>query len=163
MIIVLMGASGAGKSTVGRALAVALGWPFLDADDFHPPTNIEKMRRGEPLTTVDRAPWLEAINMALRALDSRGESAVVACSALNEYSRTELQRGLPDVRFAYLKADPQTLRQRLATRTGHFAGPALVESQLATLEEPHDNALTLDASQPVDDIVAAIRRSVGPS
>jgi gluconokinase len=160
MIIVLMGASGAGKSTVGRALAVALGWDFVEADDFHPAGNVEKMRRGDELSDADRAPWLIAINAALAAADARRASVVVACSALKAQYRAMLSRGLPDVRFVYLKAGAELLRQRLATRTGHFAGPALVATQLATLQEPQDDALTIDAADPVDEIVAKIRREI---
>jgi gluconokinase len=161
MVVILMGPSGAGKSTIGRALAASLDWPFIEADDFHPIGNVEKMRRGESLSDADRAPWLEAVNAALVAAAAGGGSVVVACSALKAQYRAELQRGLPDVRFVYLKADARLLRNRLATRAGHFAGPALVASQLAALEEPHDGALTIDASNPPDVIVSTIRRELG--
>ena len=160
MVVIVMGPSGAGKSTIGRALSAAFGWRFLEADDFHPAVNIAKMRRGDALSDADRTPWLEAVNAATAAAVARGESVVVACSALKAHYRAVLRRGLPDVRFVYLKADAALLRERLATRAGHFAGPALVESQLAALEEPHQDALIVDASAPPDAIVETIRRAL---
>ena len=160
MVIVIMGASGAGKSTIGRALSIATGWAFIEGDDFHPPANVEKMRRGEGLTDSDRMPWLEALNAAIVAGVSRGESVVVACSALKAQYRTLLCRGLSDVRFVYLRADEKLLRDRLASRGPHFAGPRLVTTQLATLEEPHEGALTIEASEPPEAIVSRIQREV---
>jgi carbohydrate kinase (thermoresistant glucokinase family) len=157
VVLVVMGPSGAGKTTVGRALAVALGWHFVEGDDLHPAANVAKMRRGEGLTDEDREPWLRAIAAtAADALD-RGLSIVIACSALKARYRDVIRGGRDDVHFVYLSAGPELLRRRVATRSGHFAGPALVTSQLAALEEPVEDALTLDARQPVDALVTSIR------
>ena len=155
-----MGPSGAGKTTIGRALAVALGWQFVEADDLHSPENVEKMRRGKALTDADREPWLAAVRNAIASAVERGEPTVVACSALKQSYRDLLSRGLTDVHFVYLKADRRLLEHRLATRQAHFAGPALVKSQLATLEEPTAEALTIDAANTPDEIVTAIRRAL---
>jgi gluconokinase len=159
VIIVVIGAAGAGKTTVGRALAETLGWTFSDADDLHSPENRERMHRGEALTDALRQPWLDRVRAILVHAAERGENAVVACSALKQRYRDLLSRDLP-VRFVFLSADAVVLRARLQQRTGHFAGVALVDSQLATLEPP-SNALTLDATLPVDVLVATIRRAVG--
>src|SRR5947209_887941 len=121
-----MGAAGAGKSTVGAALSRALGWRFVEGDDYHSAGNIAKMRSGVPLTDADRAPWLAAVHAVIAAAIDRRESLVVACSALQERYRNALRAGRRHVRFVYLKADEATLRERLIVRTGHFAGPALV-------------------------------------
>jgi gluconokinase len=157
-IIVLMGPAGAGKTTVGELLAQSLGWRFLDADAFHSPENVGRMRRGIGLTDADRAPWLHAMRNALRDLHARGESVVLACSALKErYRRALVPRGAAkDVRFVYLRVQEPVLRERLAHRSGHYAGPALLGSQLATLEEPRD-ALWIDASPEPAEIVRRIR------
>jgi gluconokinase len=146
-----MGVAGSGKSTVGHLLAERLGWSFLDGDDLHPAENVEKMRRGIPLTDADRLPWLHH----LHELASRSESAVLACSALKESYRRILSGGDPRVRFVYLRADPALLASRLEKRTGHFFTRVLLESQLATLEEPAD-AIVVDASQPAEAAVQAI-------
>jgi len=150
-ILIVMGVAGSGKSTVGRLLAEHLGWPFLDGDDFHPAANVEKMRQGIPLTDADRLPWLHH----LRELVSRSGSAVLACSALKESYRRILAGGDPRVRFIYLRADPALLASRLENRTEHFFTRVLLESQLATLEEPAD-AVVVDASQPAEAAVQAI-------
>jgi gluconokinase len=160
-IIVLMGPAGAGKTTVGERLAESLGWRFLDADEFHSPDNVERMRRGIGLTDADRAPWLRAMHDALRDLHARGESVVLACSALKEEYRRALVPGdaANDVRFVYLRATEPVLRERLVHRSGHYAGPALLSSQLATLEEPRE-ALWIDASSEPSEIVYRIRRDL---
>lgn len=150
-----MGVAGSGKSTVGRLLAERLGWPFVDGDDLHPAENVEKMRRGIPLTDADRLPWLER----LRELVSRSERAVVACSALKESYRRTLEGGDPRVRFVYLRADPALLASRLEKRTGHFFARTLLDSQLAALEEPED-AIVVDASQPAEAAVQAILQGI---
>ena len=158
MIVVLMGVSGSGKSTVGAALARALGWPFHDADTFHPPANIAKMKAGTPLTDTDRWPWLDAMAAAMRAIDSRGDNAIFACSALREAYRDRLARA-GDVRFVYLEGDAATIAARLARRQHEYMPASLLASQFGTLEPPKD-ALRVDIHQSVDDQVAQIRRAL---
>jgi gluconokinase len=166
-VIVVMGPAGAGKTTVGRALADALGRHFYDADDFHDPANVARMRRGEALTDADRAPWLAALSGVIAReigdVSRGGPGAVLACSALRRaYREALMPRSAPPgaVRFVYLRAGPGTLEARLSTRRGHFAPPALLASQLATLEEPDtsEHALVVDAEQSVDRVVAEVRR-----
>ena len=156
-----MGPAGAGKTTVGALLAKSLGWQFLDADDFHSPENVDRMRRGIPLTDADRAPWLAAIRNALEAAYAANQPVVLACSALKEAYRRALvsPQVAPSTRFVYLNAPADVLRERLASRVGHYAGPQLLESQLETLEEPKD-ALWVDASRQPAEIVAEIRRAL---
>jgi gluconokinase len=160
MVIVLMGAAGAGKTTIGRALAAELGWPLIDGDDYHEPANIEKMRRGEALSDAERSGWLQALHGVIaRAIDRR-EHTVVACSALKERYRDVLAGGLKPIRFVYLTAPETVLHERLSRRENHFAGPALLASQLAVLEEPAD-ALTLDTSRDPASTIAHIRTELG--
>ena len=156
-IVVLMGVTGAGKTTVGQQLAAALGWTFVEGDAFHPPANIAKMHRGEPLDDADRAPWLGAIRQRIDELVAAAQSAVIACSALKRAYREVLARDRPEVTFVYLKASAALIAERLRHRAGHFMPPALLQSQLDTLEEPADG-ITVDAGPPPAKIVAAIRR-----
>ncbi len=157
MIVILMGAAGAGKTTVGRALALATGWPFHDADDLHPAANVDKISRGIPLDDEDRAPWLRQVHAMLVRLSGDGISAVVACSALRVQYRATLGDGVGDLRWVFLRADERLLAQRLARRTGHFAGPTILPAQLADLEPPGGaDALTVAADQPVAQLVARI-------
>lgn len=135
MVILVMGVTGSGKTTVGRLLAERLGWIFLDADDFHSAANKEKMHRGIPLTDADRAPWLAAIHDSLLRENSNGQNIVLACSALKQEYRNTLSEDLV-LEVVYLRGSPSQLRRNLATRENHFAGESLVASQLATLEEP---------------------------
>jgi carbohydrate kinase (thermoresistant glucokinase family) len=157
-ILIVMGVAGSGKSTVGRLLAERLGWPFLDGDDLHPTESVEKMRRGVPLTDADRLPWLERLAELIR----QRESAVLACSALKESYRRILSGGDPRVRFVYLRADPALLASRLEKRTGHFFARTLLDSQLATLEEPApaSTAIVVDASQPAEAAVQEILQGI---
>ena len=155
-----MGASGAGKTTVGQALARALGWQFIEGDDLHPPENVEKMRRGIGLTHADRMPWLSAVRHAIDDVVTSDASAVVACSALTNEYRGILRAGLDQLRFVYLRASEGLLTDRLRTRRGHFAGPGLLPSQLATLEEPGKETITLDASAAPDTLVQSIRSAL---
>ncbi|HEX2339232.1 MAG TPA: gluconokinase [Vicinamibacterales bacterium] len=158
MIIILMGVSGSGKTTVGKLLASELGWEFLEADDFHPPANIEKMQRGIPLDDTDRDPWLDAIAKALEARVRSGTNAVLACSALKQAHRKRL-RVSPDVRFVYLKGSFEEIEERLRDRRGHFFSPDLLESQFEALEEPRD-ALVVNVSDPPETIVRQIMRTL---
>jgi gluconokinase len=160
VIIVVMGAAGAGKSTVGRALAQELQWRFIDADDLHTPENIAKMRRGLALTHQDRMPWLSAVREQMEQSQRRGESAVVACSALTNEYRALLRADIDTVHIVFLKADPALLVERLQHRRGHFVGAALLPSQLATLEDPGNSALTLDASLAPEILTASIRAAL---
>jgi gluconokinase len=159
-IVILMGVTGSGKTTVGRRLAADLGWTFVEGDEFHPPANVEKMRRGEPLDDADRIPWLRALARRIDELVAAGQPAVVACSALKQAYRDLLARDRPAVSFVYLKAPAGLLGERLRHRTGHFMPPGLLASQLDTLEEPA-GGLTIDGSPPPAAIVAAIRRGLG--
>ena len=161
MVIVVMGPAGAGKSTVGAALARSLGWRFVDADDFHPHKNLLKLAHGEPLTDRDRAGWLSALHNAVGHAAERRESMVLACSALTDAHRAALVGDVRLVRFAYLKNSAAVLRTRLTARQGHVAKVTLLESQLATLEEPLDATLTFGGEADVDAIVARIRREFG--
>jgi len=154
-----MGVSGCGKTTVGRALAQALGWPFLDADDFHPRANVEKMRAGTPLTDDDRWPWLDRLTEEMTAIAARGGSAVLGCSALKQAYRDRLARA-GDVRIVHLKGDRATIDARLAGRAGHFMPPALLTSQFAALEEPA-NAVVVDIRLSAQEQVDAIRDALG--
>lgn len=155
MIIVLIGVTGSGKSTVGRLLAQQLGWKFYEGDDLHPAANLQKMRRGLPLTDEDRKPWLKAIQNAIRAAIEKRENAVIACSALKESYRNML-RVDGEVVFVYLKADSPLIQQRLKKRIGHFMNPVLIQSQFDTLEEP-TQAVQIDAALPTAEIVQLIR------
>jgi gluconokinase len=133
-IVVVMGVSGSGKTTVGLAVAAAMGWPFAEGDDFHPAANVAKMRDGHPLTDEDRWPWLETIGEWIDAREQAGESAVVSCSALRRAYRDVLRRGRPDVRFLHIVVPPGVIQDRMDHREGHFMPTSLLESQLETLE-----------------------------
>lgn len=158
-VIVIMGVAGSGKTTVGRLLAESLGWPFADADDFHPPANVAKMSAGRPLTDEDRAPWLAAIRAWIEARLARGENGVVTCSALKAAYRRVLLAGDARIRLVHLQGTREQLRARIAARQDHFMKPAMLDSQLAALEPPAD-ALTLNLAPPPAALAAAIRREL---
>jgi gluconokinase len=134
--VVVMGVSGCGKSTIGRLLAARTGWPFLDADDLHPASNVAKMAKGEALTDSDRWPWLDLVRSWIAERRLAGESAVIGCSALKQSYRDRLREADPELRFAYLQGDRAVLLERLARRHGHFFPNQLLDSQLADLEPP---------------------------
>jgi gluconokinase len=161
MIVVLMGVSGAGKTTVGKLLSERLGWPLLDADDYHPPANIEKMRSGIPLTDDDRWPWLDRLNGLLKDKESRGESPLLACSALKRKYRDRLAAGCSDLRWVYLKGSFELIESRLKARKGHYMKAGLLESQFAALEEPSD-AITADISAAPEAIADALEKTFSP-
>jgi gluconokinase len=156
MVIVVMGVSGVGKTTVGMLLARALGAEFAEGDSYHPPANVEKMRNGAPLDDEDRWPWLQILAAEIDTWLAEGRSVVLACSALKRAYRDLLAHGRPQVRFVYLKGEAALLRTRLDQRRGHYMPPTLLASQLAALEEP-DDALTIDVSGPPEVIVEQIR------
>ncbi len=156
-----MGVAGSGKTTVGQRLAAALGWAaFRDADEFHPPANIKKMSAGLPLADTDRAPWLAAIRAYVDGCLTRGENAVITCSALKESYRQEIIADPATVKLVYLKGDFDLLEKRLRERPGHFMKAGMLESQFADLEPPLNAALTLTVSDPPDVLVAQIRAAL---
>lgn len=156
MVIVVMGVSGVGKTTVGMLLARALGAEFAEGDSYHPPANVEKMRNGAPLDDEDRWPWLQILAAEIDTWLAECRDVVLACSALKRAYRDLLAHGRPEVRFVYLQGEAALLRARLDQRRGHYMPPTLLASQLAALEEP-DDALTIDVSGPPEVIVEQIR------
>lgn len=155
MIVIVMGVSGSGKSTVGAALAQRLGWPFHDGDTFHPPANVAKMRQGIPLTDTDRQPWLLAIQQFMQRTQNAGKSAVIACSALRKAYRETLLQRETWVRFVWLHGPRELIAERMQARPGHFMPPSLLDSQLDTLEPP-DGAIALCVDQSPEALVDAI-------
>lgn len=158
--VVVMGVTGCGKSTLGRALALALGWDFLEGDAFHGPLNLSKMVRGEALTDFDRLPWLERLAHEIHLRDCAGRRAVLACSALKESYRILLREASEKLVFVHLDAPQEKLAERLSHRVGHFADGRLLPSQCAALE-PCADALVLDALLPVEDLVARVAQHLG--
>jgi gluconokinase len=157
MILILMGVTASGKSTVGQALARLTGWDFAEGDDYHSEANRKKMHSGIPLDDDDRAPWLAALHQVLLGWHQRGENGVLTCSALKQRYRDTLTDGLPagSYRFVLLEVPELELQQRLRARAGHFMNPALLASQLATLEQPQD-ALRIPAEGSPDEIARKI-------
>jgi gluconokinase len=158
MLILVMGVTGSGKTTVGKLLAQRLGCDFLDADDFHSAANREKMHHGIPLTDADRAPWLAVLHDELIHGNRAGQSVVLACSALKQEYRNTLAAGL-NLKIVFLRGTVDQLHRNLATRVDHFAGESLIPSQLATLEEPAGVIVEDIAIAPekiVDDICARL-------
>jgi gluconokinase len=153
-----MGVSASGKSTIAAALAVRMGWRFLDADDFHPPGNVAKMRTGVPLTDADRLPWLDDIRRELEGIAASGASAALACSALKKSYRDILRSVAAPVRVVYLRATKDQLVERIVDRGAHFFSPALLDSQFAALEEPleTEDVFALSAVLPAETILDRI-------
>jgi carbohydrate kinase (thermoresistant glucokinase family) len=162
MIVIVMGVSGAGKTTVARLLARRRNWHFAEADAFHTPANILKMSSGKSLNDTDRRPWLADLAVAIDRWRASQLSAVVACSALKRAYRRQLMEGRPDVRLVYLKGDAALIRPRLESRQGHFMPPSLLPSQFETLEEPtaDERAIVVDAAVGPERIVDAIEAAL---
>jgi gluconokinase len=158
MIIVLMGVTGAGKTTVGLLLAKQLSWQFADADDFHSAANIDKMRRGIPLTDADREPWLEALRAAILRWVAERKNVILACSALKQRYRERLRIG-PEIKLVYLKGSYDLIFSRLQNRHGHFATASILAGQFADLEEPSDAVIVSAADSP-EQIAAGIRHAL---
>jgi gluconokinase len=160
MLVVVMGVTGSGKSTVGAALAARLAVPFADADEFHSPANVAKMSAGTPLDDADRWPWLRAVGEWLAAHADQG--AVVSCSALRRAYRDALRAEAPDVFFVHLHGDEETVRRRVAGRAGHFMPESLVASQFAALEPlgADERGVVLDLAAPADDLADTAARSL---
>jgi gluconokinase len=156
MVVIVMGVTAAGKTTVGRALAAALGWEFHDGDDLHSEENKRKMHLGIALDDADRAPWLSALRELIETMLSEGRDGVVACSALKQSYRDELVVEPDAVKVVYLKGAKSVIEQRLRNRTGHFMNPDLLQSQFDTLEEPRD-AIVVDAAAAPEAIVDEIK------
>ena len=158
MVIIIFGVSGAGKTTVGELLARELGWDFYEADDFHSPANIEKMRRGVPLTDEDRWPWLENLRGLIKRCVAAGENAVLACSALKRAYRKYL-RVSAEVKFVFLHGDYTVIAKQLERRRGHFMKPGLLRSQFADLEEPgpDEETLTVELGRTPEELVNEIK------
>ena len=154
MVVVIFGVAGVGKTTVGKLLAEEMRWKFYDADDFHSASNVEKMRRGVPLTDEDRQPWLQTLRELVERSLAENENSVVACSALKKKYRDQLRAG-QDVRFIYLRGDRSRIEQQLKNRRGHYFDAKLLGAQFADLEEPKstDDAVTVELEGEARDVV----------
>ena len=163
MIILVMGVSGSGKTTVGALLAGQLGWPYAEADSFHPAANIEKMAAGIPLTDADRAPWLAAIGQWIDAEVAASRSGVVSCSALKRAYRDQLRAGRSAVKIVYLRGSRELIATRLAARHGHFFRAEMLDSQFAALEEPtpDEGVLIVSIGKSPKEIVEEILAQLG--
>lgn len=162
MILLIMGVTGSGKSTVAEMLAQRLGWVFLEADDFHSAANKQKMHHGIALTDADRLPWLHAMHDECLRRAAQGKSAVLACSALRASYRQILMADL-EVKLVYLRGSRQLIGERLHHRVGHFAGESILDDQFAVLEEPNaQEALVVDIRESPQEVVEEILRRTGP-
>jgi len=163
-VVIVMGVSGVGKSTIAELLAQKLGWKFQEGDDLHPPVNIRKMHAGIPLTDEDRAPWLAAIKRWIDARIAAGEPGLVTCSALKRRYRDTLIDGRADVRILYLHSDEATIEDRIQHRTGHFMPASLLESQFHTLEEPteDEHPITVEVAGTIAETVGTTLRALNP-
>lgn len=155
-VVIVMGVAGSGKTSVGRHLAMVLGWTFAEGDDFHPQANVSKMAGGTPLTDADRWPWLDAIGRWIVAETAENRSAVVTCSALKRSYRDRLRRAWPALRLVYLRVDREELQRRLAARLEHFFPAHLLDSQLQDLEPPQADEQPIVVSGDVDTIVRSL-------
>jgi gluconokinase len=161
-VILIAGVSGSGKSTVGGLLAERLGWDYAEADAFHSPANVAKMRAGHPLTDADRAPWLRAIAAWIDGRLDSGRPGVVSCSALKRAYRDQLTGGRLAVRTVMLDGDRDVIAERMRKRHGHFFGAGLLDSQFADLERPapDEHVLTVPITDSPDETVARIMKSL---
>jgi gluconokinase len=159
MIMILMGVTGSGKTTIGQILSRDLGWEFHDGDSFHPSSNIAKMKQGIPLNDEDRLPWLLAIQEFMKQCLERNRNVIIACSALKKAYRDILMVGSPGVYLVHLKGEIGLIRERMEARQGHFMNPKLVDSQFATLEEPSEG-LSVDVQKTPEEIASFIRESL---
>jgi gluconokinase len=157
MIVILMGVTGTGKTTIGKLLSSRTGWQFAEGDDYHSEANKQKMHTGIPLTDEDRAPWLASLHELLYSWSQKGESGILACSALKQAYRDTLVAEIPHgaYRFVLLKVSRKHLEERLRERTNHYMNPALLDSQFATLEVPSD-AISVDAEGTPEETVELI-------
>jgi gluconokinase len=160
MVVIVMGVTGAGKTTVGRALAASLGWEFVDGDDLHSEANKLKMHRGIALDDADRAPWLSALRKLIETMVSQHRDGVVACSALRQSYRDRLVMDPNAVKVVYLKGSKRLIAERLGKRGPHFMNPDLLQSQFDTMEEPRD-AIVVDVSAAPEAIVSTIKARLG--
>ncbi|WP_229401354.1 gluconokinase [Micromonospora okii] len=161
--VVVMGVSGAGKTTVARGIAARTGLVFAEADEFHSPASVARMRGGVPLDDAARLPWLRDLAGWMAARGAEGVSTVLACSALKRSYRDVLRQGPPSVEFVHLDGPAEVIRERLAGRAGHYMPASLLESQLATLERhrPDESVLVLDVSLTPDELVSAAIERLG--
>jgi carbohydrate kinase (thermoresistant glucokinase family) len=157
--VILMGVAGSGKTAVGKGVETRLNWLFLDADDFHPAANIEKMKQGIPLNDQDRIPWLRALRNELTRLLGEGRSVILACSALKESYRQLLSDDMAAMSFVLLDVDQETIRQRLQHRSAHFFPKELMDSQFAALEQPKE-AIIIDARKPLDEVIDQVIKAI---
>ena len=164
LVVVVMGVSGSGKTTIGAALARRLGWNFQEGDELHPAENVAKMRAGIALGDEDRVPWLHAVAARIDQWRERGEAGVITCSALKRRYRDVIVGERPEVRLVHLTAPPALIAERLAGRRGHFMPASLLESQLAALEPPgpDENVLTVSVDAPVETVVGHIAAALTP-
>ena len=161
MVLVLMGVSGTGKTTVGKVLAAELGWAFVEGDDFHPAANVAKMSAGIALNDEDRRPWLQALRRRVEEACRQGENIILSCSALKHDYREYLERHDPDcVHYVHLNGSEELISRRLAGRKGHFMNPKLLQSQFETLEHA-EGAIEVDITPAPDAIAAEIRHRLG--
>jgi gluconokinase len=163
LVLVVMGVSGVGKSTLAKALAERLGWVFEEGDELHPAANIAKMKAGHPLDDADRWPWLDAIGAWIDARLAEGQSGVITCSALKRAYRDRLDASRPQVTFVFMKLDQQAVAQRVAERRGHFMPPSLLASQFADLQPPapDEPVIVLDSAQPIPAQIDAVVARLG--
>ena len=161
MFVVMMGVSGSGKTTMGKALAEKLHCPFYDGDDYHPAANVAKMAAGTPLTDADRAGWLARLAELIRSDLAQGASGVIACSALKESYRAVLRVDARQVKFVYLKGSYELIQTRMQSRSGHYMKPDMLQSQFETLEEPA-HALTVDIALPPEIILPTMTEYLQP-